>query len=100
MDFLPGGGSAKKVSLGGRRKEVRSKEALVQQAKRFFGAEGGGEDGAPLVTPRDVTLLAAGLAAGVAIASLVCCGLHSSAAMAAMWLLYFSIVTAAEGSTF
>ena len=39
-------------------------------------------------------------AAGVAIASLVCCGLHSSAAMAAMWLLYFSLVTAAEGSTF
>ena len=33
MDFLPGGGKAKVVSLGGRRKEVRSREALLHEAK-------------------------------------------------------------------
>ena len=33
MDFLPGGSSSKKVSLGGRRKEAKSKQALLDEAK-------------------------------------------------------------------
>ena len=34
MDFLPGGTTNKKaVSLGGRRKETKSREALLQEAK-------------------------------------------------------------------
>ena len=34
MDFLPGGATNKKaVSLGGRRKETKSREALLQEAK-------------------------------------------------------------------
>ena len=38
--------------------------------------------------------------AGVALSTLVCFGMCSSVVMLVLWLLYFSIVTAAEGSTF
>ncbi|KAL1508528.1 hypothetical protein AB1Y20_004628 [Prymnesium parvum] len=38
--------------------------------------------------------------AGLALSALVCVGLSCSAVMLALWLLYFSIVSAAEGSSF
>ena len=78
-------------------------ERLQEQNAAGGGSRLDGFLSAPSVywwLPLSDTSLDGVAAAGVAIASLVCCGLHSSAAMAAMWLLYFSLVTAAEGSTF
>lgn len=38
--------------------------------------------------------------AGVALSALVCVGVHSSLVMLALWLLYFSVVTVADASSF
>ena len=50
--------------------------------------------------PMDDASLDGVSAAGLALSLLVLLGLHSSVAMLALWLLYFTVVSAAEGSSF
>ena len=50
--------------------------------------------------PMDDARLDGVSAAGLALSLLVLLGLHSSVAMLALWLLYFTVVSAAEGSSF